>query len=108
MNLAKSAFGQDSVTYLGHVVGHGEVRQLTRSPTCTYHSYYKQGASEVPWDARLLPAVQQQLFFTVLAPLTDLSSSIVPLRWIHACDMVFTHPKILLASFPVVRNPDFT
>ena len=109
VNLAKSAFGQGSVTYLGHTVGHGEVRPkaanvkpLLALPTPTTRKKFLRFLGMAGFYRRFCSN-----FPTVAAPLTDLTSSSVSFRWNLACDLAFTHLKTLLASHPVVRNPDF-
>ena len=110
INLAKSQFGQGSVTYLGHIVGRGEVlpkvanvAALFALPTPTTRKELLRFLGMAGFYRRFCSN-----FSTVAAPLTDLTSTTVPFKWTPACEQSFSRLKTLLASHPVVHAPDFS
>lgn len=107
INLAK--FGQASVTYLGKVVGGGQVRPVgsKTEAICNY---------PVPKTRRELRRFLGMAgyyrafcknFATVVSPLTNLLSPKVQFEWSAMCQDAFDHVKALLASAPVMSAPDF-
>ena len=110
INLAKCEFGKATVTYLGHVVGGGQVRPLDAkvSAICDFPA---------PADRRELRRFLGMVgyyrgfcknFSAVVAPLTDLLSPKVPFQWTEQCGKVFENVKALLISAPVLAAPDFS
>ena len=109
VNLAKSKFGQGSVTYLGHVVGQGEVipkaanvEALLALPRPTTRKELLRFLGMAGFYRRFC-----RNFSTVAAPLTDLTSTSIPFKWTSACDQSYNRLKTLLASHPVVHAPDY-
>ena len=109
VNLAKSEFCHATVTFLGHVVGQGQVKPID----CKV-----QAISEFPE-----PTCKRQLMrflgmagyyrkfcnnFSVIAePLTNLLKKGKKFLWSHECQYAFDKLKAILKSTPVLLAPDF-
>uniref|UniRef100_A0A674E7Q6 Gypsy retrotransposon integrase-like protein 1 n=1 Tax=Salmo trutta TaxID=8032 RepID=A0A674E7Q6_SALTR len=107
INLAKCEFAQATVTYLGKVVGQGEVRPVR--------------AKVVAIDAFPPPTTKKELmrflgmigyyrgfcrnFSTVVAPLTELLKAKAVYVWSSHCQQAFEDAKKLLTSTPVLAAP---
>lgn len=107
VNLAKCEFAQAIVTYLGKVVGHGQVHPIR--------------AKVAAIDAFPTPTTKKDLmrflgmvgyyrcfcenFSAVVAPLTDLVSPKVKFHWTECCQQAFENAKVLLTSAPVLAAP---
>ena len=109
INLAKSNFGQGTVTYLGHTVGQGavlpkkaNVEAIIALPPPTSRKEVMRFLGMAGFYRRFCTN-----FSTVAAPLTNLTSTSVPFKWTPDCDQSFTRLKTLLSSPPVLRTPDF-
>ncbi|XP_076029782.1 uncharacterized protein LOC143018307 [Oratosquilla oratoria] len=107
VNLAKSEFGHARITFLGHVVGKGEVQPIAAKITAILHY---PAPSDKKGVMRLLGmAGYYRRFcpnFSVVAPLTDLLSAKTSFKWTQACQDSFESVKALLANAPVLRAPD--
>ena len=110
INLAKCDFGKATVTYLGRVVGGGQVRPLDAkvSAICNFPA---------PADRRELRRFLGMVgyyrsfcknFSAVVAPLSDLLSPKVLYQWSEQCRKAFENVKALLVSAPVLAAPDFS
>ncbi|KAI2646146.1 Retrovirus-related Pol polyprotein [Labeo rohita] len=110
LNLAKCEFGKATVTYLGKVVGNGQVRPIEAKieSICAF---------PVPANRRELRRFLGmagyyrgfcQNFASIVAPLTDLISTKVPFEWTTVSQQAFDGAKALLASAPVLVAPDFS
>ena len=107
VNLAKCEFAKATVTYLGRVVGQGEVRTIQEKV---------RAVQEFP-----VPTTKRELlrflgmagyyrsfcpnFASVCAPLTDLLKDDVKYVWSPICQQAFTQVKELLSSAPVLAAP---
>ena len=107
INLAKCEFAQATVTYLGKMVGQGEVRPVR--------------AKVVAIDAFPPPTTKKELmrflgmigyyrsfcnnFSTVVAPLTDMLKAKAVYVWSTRCQHAFEEAKRLLTSTPVLAAP---
>lgn len=107
INLAKSAFGRASVTYLGHIVGHGmvrpkdaNVRAILSFPTPRTRKELMRFLGMCGYYRRFCSN-----FSSVAGPLTDLTSSAVPYIWNQRCDQSFHRLKAFLASKPDYTSP---
>ncbi|XP_076069754.1 uncharacterized protein LOC143041630 [Oratosquilla oratoria] len=107
MNLAKNEFGHARITFLGHVVGKGEVQPIAAKITAILQY---PAPSDKKGVMRLLGMVgYYRRFcpnFSVVAPLTDLLSTKTSFKWTQACQDSFESVKALLANAPVLRAPD--
>ena len=107
INLAKCEFAKATVTYLGKVVGQGEVRPIH--------------AKVLAIQAFPVPSTKQELlrflgmagyyrgfcanFASVVAPLTELLKADVKYVWSTLCQQAFDKVKSLLSSAPVLAAP---
>lgn len=110
LNLAKCEFGKAKVTYLGKVVGGGEVRPLEGKvvaildfPAPTTRRELRRFLGMTGYYRGFC-----RNFSIVAAPLTDLISPSVPFLWSKECQVAFESCKALLCSAPVLKAPDFS
>ena len=109
VNLVKSEFGHGTLTFLGHVVGQGQVKPVEAKI---------QSISDFP-----VPTNKKQLmrflgmagyyrkfcdnFSTITAPLTNLLKKKSKFAWSEDCQGAFDRLKFVLRSSPVLQAPDF-
>ncbi|XP_076032979.1 uncharacterized protein LOC143020443 [Oratosquilla oratoria] len=91
VNLAKSEFGHARITFLGHVVGKGEVQPIAAKITAILQY---PAPSDKKGVMRLLGMVGYYRrfcpnFSSVVAPLTDLLSTKTYFKWTQACQDSF-------------------
>lgn len=107
INLAKCEFAKAIVTYLGKVVGQGEVRPINAKVLAI---------QEFP-----IPSTKKELmrflgmsgyyrgfcpdFASVVTPLTELLKTEVKYVWSPSCQQAFDEVKSLLSSAPVLAAP---
>lgn len=110
LNLAKCEFGKAVVTYLGKVVGHGQVRPMTAKveailayPTPATRRDLRRFLGLVGYYRCFC-----RNFSTLVAPLTALCSPSVPYRWTDDCEAAFKAAKSLLCSAPVLSAPNYS
>ena len=110
VNLVKSEFCHATVTFLGHVVGQGQVKPVSAKV---------QAITEFP-----VPADKKQLmrflgmagyyrkfcnnFSSISAPLTNLLKRNTKFVWSTVCQESFDQIKAMLQSSPVLLAPDFS
>ena len=109
INLSKSEFGQAQVTYLGHVVGQGEVKPVSakveaiaKFPQPESKKQLMRFLGMAGYYRRFCPN-----FAAVAEPLTQLLSKRVKFIWSERCDKAFEELKAMLQSAPVLAAPDF-
>ena len=107
VNLAKCEFARATVTYLGKVVGQGQVRPvraktlaIDRYPSPTSKKDLMRFLGMVGFYRGFCPS-----FSSVVAPLTDLLKSSVKFDWTPVCQAAFEKVKALLTSSPVLAAP---
>ena len=109
MNLAKTEFCHATVTFLGHLVGQGQVKPLEANVNAI---------SEFP-----VPKCKRQLmrflgmagyyrkfcknFSGIAEPLTNLLKKSTGFKWNDKCQDAFDRLKAILKSAPVLLAPDF-
>lgn len=107
VNLAKCEFAGATVTYLGRVVGQGQVRPI-RAKVAAIDRF------PVPLTKRELMRFLGMVgfyrcfcrnFSTVVSPLTDLLKSTAAFIWTDHCQRAFDGVKGLLTSAPVLMAP---
>ena len=108
-NLAKSEFCHATLTFLGHVVGHGQVKHIEAKveaisncpvPTCKRQlmrflgmvGYYRKFCNN---------------FSVIAEPLTNLLSKRMRFKWTSDCQNAFDKLKAILRSEPVLLAPNF-
>ena len=109
VNLAKTEFCHATVTFLGHLVGQGQVKPLEAKVNAI---------SEFP-----VPKCKRQLmrflgmagyyrkfcknFSSIAEPLTNLLKKSTKFKWNDKCQDAFDRLKAILKSAPVLLAPDF-
>ena len=109
VNLVKSEFCHGTLTFLGHVVGQGQVKPVSAKV---------QTISDFP-----IPTSKKELmrflgmagyyrkfcsnFSTISAPLTNLLKKNIKFIWTQSCQEAFDKLKAILKSEPVLAAPDF-
>lgn len=110
LNLAKCDFGQATVTYLGKVVGRGEVKPVS----CKVEAIVSFPAPRSRRELRRFLGMAGYYrgfcknFSSVAAPLTDLLSPKVRFVWSDHCQRAFEGLKALMSSAPVLAAPVFS
>lgn len=109
VNLSKCEFGKARVTYLGKVVGGGQVCPVNTKVEAVC-------AFPVPTTRRELRRFLGMAgyyrafcknFASVVTPLTNLLRPTRVFQWTAACQHAFDAAKALLANAPVLLAPDF-
>lgn len=107
INLAKCEFTRATVTYLGKVVGQGEVRPVRAKVLAIDHyspPTTKKDLQRFIWDGRLQPQFCKN-FSTVAAPLTDLLKAKAHFVCSPLCQWSFEDVKALLSTAPRLAAP---
>ena len=109
VNLAKSEFARAHVTYLGHVVGQGQVKPVDAKinaiadfPRPESKKQLMRFLGMAGYYRKFCPN-----FSAVAEPLTQLLSKKVKFVWNTKCEMAFKELKAILQSFPVLSAPNF-
>ena len=110
VNLVKSEFGNAEVQFLGHVVGHGQVRPVNAKveavqsfPAPTTKKELMRFLGMAGYYRRFC-----HNFSDVVAPLTDLLRKNAKFLWSAECQSAFDRVKAILSSGPVLAAPDFS
>jgi hypothetical protein len=107
----KCQFAMETCSYLGHVVGNGEVRpeeaKLTAVrdfPTPGTKRQVRAFLGLTGYYRKFIPGYAE-----TAAPLTDLTRKSTPnkVRWTEECATAFAALKNSLCSEPVLKSPDF-
>ena len=107
----KCQFGTESCSYLGHVVGNGEVRpeesklQAVKAfPTPVTKKQVRAFLGLTGYYRKFIPSYAE-----VAAPLTDITRKNAPnkVQWSGDCEKAFSMLKGLLCSEPILKSPDF-
>jgi len=109
VNLVKSEFGHAHVTYLGHVVGQGQVKPvdakveaIIKYPTPTTRKELMRFLGMAGYYRKFC-----RNFASVCEPLTNLLKKSHVFEWSVNCKKAFETIKSLLVSAPVLATPDF-
>ena len=109
VNLAKCEFGQATVTYLGKVMGRGQVRPVQSKveaildyPPPTTRRELRRFLGMVGYYRSFC-----KNFSAVASPLTDLLSPKVVFKWTPRSQGAFESVKALLTTAPVLSAPNF-
>ena len=106
LNLKKSEFGHVHVTYLGYVVGQGQVRPVMSKVDAIQNFCVPVNKKEL---MRFLgmAGYYSRNFSVVTAPLTNLLKKREPYVWSSVCQQAFERVKAILYSNPILVAPDF-
>ena len=109
VNLLKSEFGQATVTYLGHIVGQGQVKPVMAKVEAILSFPVPVSKREVMrflgmagYYRKFCPNVA-----ALCCPLTNLLKKNSSFVWTEQCQCAFDKIKALLMSSPVLKAPDF-
>ena len=103
------AMGQ--CTYLGHIVGNGEVKPeetkveaVRNYPTPTTKKQVRAFLGLTGYYRKFIPS-----YADLAASLTDLTKKKAPnrIRWTPECEAAFVALKEVLCAHPILRSPDF-
>ena len=109
VNLLKSEFCHATVTYLGHIVGQGQVRPIKakveaieKYPTPTNRRQLMRFLGMAGYYRKFCPN-----FSDIAWPLTNLLQKSTKFIWSEQCEIAFCKIKSILMSEPVLTAPDF-
>nr|XP_054761448.1 uncharacterized protein LOC129267850 [Lytechinus pictus] len=110
VNLMKSEFAKAKVTYLGHVVGQGQVlpreakiQAILDFPIPTTKKELLRFLGMSGFYRKFVPN-----YSTVVSPLTNLLKAKVKYVWSDECQRSFEKLKAILVNEPVLAAPNFT
>jgi len=108
INLKKSEFGHAHVTFLGHVVGQGNVAPIGAKVEAILQYPVPESRRALMRFIGMIGYYRRfcENFAQVSAPLTDLLSTKRTFRWTDECQSAFDGLKCVLASAPVLQAPD--
>lgn len=109
VNLVKCEFGQACVTYLGHIVGQGQVKPVDAKVKAIVNFPQPKSKRELMQFIGLAGFFRKfcKNFSEVVSPMTRLVSSKVKFEWSDACKMAFEKVKAMLSNSPILMSPDF-
>ena len=112
IKLKKCQFGMDHCTYLGHVVGSGEVHPEPTKIHAVRSFPVPQTKKQVRVFLGLTGYYRRFIsnYASIAAPLTDLTRKAAPTRvvWTAKCVNAFQKLKESLCTAPVLQSPDFS
>ena len=109
VNLIKSDFGHAHVTYLGHVVGQGQIKPVMAKVKAIIDYPVPHSKKEVMRFLGMSGYYRKfcKNFSNVCEPLTRLLRKDKDILWNLECQSAFDRIKSLLVSAPVLTMPDF-
>ena len=109
INLCKSDFVHAQVTYLGHVVGRGQVAPINAKVEAIADLPAPKGRKAVQRFLGMAGYYRRYCpnFAGVVSPLTKLVSPKQPFVWSDQCQAAFDNVKSMLMSKPILKSPDF-
>ena len=107
VNLAKCEFAKATVTYLGKVVGQGQVRPIQAMVLAIKHYPVPTTKKELMRFWGLVGYYRNfcRNFSSVVAPLTDLLLARAKYIWSGSCQQAFDNVRTVLCSPPVLMAP---
>ena len=109
INLAKSEFARACVTYLGHVVGQGQVKPVDAKVKVISDFPRPESKKQLMRFLGMAGYYRKfcRNFSTVAESLTQLLSKKAKFLWNGKCEQAFEELKAMLKSAPVLSAPDF-
>jgi RNase H-like domain found in reverse transcriptase/Reverse transcriptase (RNA-dependent DNA polymerase)/Integrase zinc binding domain/Integrase core domain len=109
INLAKSDFCHACVTFLGHTVGHGQVRPIEAKVKAISEFPVPVGKRQLMRFLGMAGYYRKfcQNFSTIAEPLTNLLRKGKKFVWSDDCQIAFDKLKAILKSAPVLLAPNF-
>ena len=110
INLAKTKFGNATVSYLGHVIGQGQTRPKLANVEAILKYPPPTNRKELLRFLGMVGYYRKYClnFSDIAAPLADLSSPKRKYLWTDKCQTAFEMLKSMLMSDPVLITPDFS
>lgn len=110
LNLSKCEFARAVVTYLGKIVGQGQVKPVKAKVEAVVSFPSPTNKRELRRFLGMAGYYRGfcRNFSTVVAPLTDLLSTERKFVWNEVCESAFCSAKDLLCNAPVLSAPNFT
>ena len=107
VNLAKCEFAKATVTYLGKVVGQGQVRPIQAKISAIQNYPVPTTKKELMRFLGLVGYYRNfcRNFSSVVAPLTDLLKARAKYVWSDSCQNAFVNVRSVLCSSPVLMAP---
>ena len=109
VNLAKSEFGCATVTFLGHVVGQGQIKPVDVK-VCAINDFPRPENKRQLMRFLGMAGYYRKFcknFSTICEPLTQLLKKNKSFVWSDDCESAFLKLKAVLKSSPVLQAPDF-
>jgi len=109
VNLAKCEFGKATVTFLGHIVGQGQLKPLEAKIEAVQNFPVPTSRKEVRRFVGMAGYYRRfcKNFADVAYPLTDLLGKSKKFMWTDLCQKAFDDVKAILTSRPVLTAPDY-
>ena len=110
VNLCKCEFGKATVTFLGHVVGQGNVKPVVAKVKAICEFPVPKGKKQLMRFLGMAGYYRKFCpnFSTIAEPLTRLLSKRVKFIWSPECEIAFQKLKAILESSPVLAAPNFS
>ena len=109
INLSKSEFACATVTFLGHVVGQGQIKPFD-SKVCAIDDFPRPENKKQLMRFLGMAGYYRKFcpnFSTISEPLTQLLKKTRKFVWSDDCEKSFVKLKAILKSSPVLQAPDF-
>ena len=109
VNLAKTEFCHATVTFLGHLVGQGQVKPLEAKANAI-SEFPVPKCKRQPMQFLGMAGYYRKFcknFSGIAEPLTNLLKKSTKFKWNDKCQDAFDHLKAILKSAPVLLAPDF-
>ena len=109
VNLTKSEFGHAHITFLGHIVGQGQVTPVMAKVEAVTRFPVPKNKRELMRFLGMAGYYRKfcRNFSIVTAPLTNLLQKQAPYFWVPICQEAFDRVKAILLSAPVLAAPNF-
>ena len=109
VNLSKSKFGHAEVTFLGHVLGNGQVKPTGAKIQALLEYPVPQNKQELMQFLGMAGYYRRFCcnFSVITAPLTTLLKKSQSYNWTADCEAAVQKLKLMLSSKPVLQAPDF-
>ena len=110
INLAKCEFGCAQVSYLGHVVGQGEVKPIDAKVKAISEFPTPKNKKELMRFLGMAGYYRRfcKNFSTIVEPLTNLLHKRREFLWSKECQVAFQKIKAILTHCPILAAPNFT
>ena len=109
INLNKSEFGHAEVTFLGHIVGSGQVEPISAKIQAIVNYPTPRDKQQLMRFLGMAGYYRRFCcnFSLVTSPLTNLLKKNVKYEWTPTCQAAFQQVKAMLSSYPILMAPDF-